>query len=189
MWGRGKDDRKRAGVDKACLQGPNRDSSKSHPTLVSHSAFTATSLRTLFSCSHVFFAATAGYHDDPSEWTEFSVVKALSIQVKDSLDTRVIIVDKTRPLFQNLTDGYELLRKNWAKVTHRFPSFSPEYWDTRTVYTVCRVSFYSSDLWFERLAQENIPHPYRSINGICNLLRALLNVSNPVQHILFPPHH
>ena len=47
----------------------------------------------------------------------------------------------------------------------------------------------SSNSWFQRLAQENIPHPYRSIVGICNLLRALLNVSNPVQHILFPPHH
>ncbi|KAF8261195.1 hypothetical protein EI94DRAFT_1705720 [Lactarius quietus] len=79
----------------------------------------------------------------------------------------MIIVDKSR---QNLVGGYEIRRKDWAEVTERFPSFSPEYWDARTVYI------------------ENIPHPFRSIVGICNLLRAILN-SSPVQHIIFPPHH
>ncbi len=43
--------------------------------------------------------------------------------------------------------------------------------------------------WFDRLAQENIPLSFRSTVGICKLLRALLNSSNPVQHVLFPPHH
>jgi hypothetical protein len=99
----------------------------------------------------------------------------------------MIIVDKTRPRSQNLAGGYELRCKDWAEVTHRFPTFSPEYWDARTVYIVCRVSLHSSI--FDPLSQENIFHPYRSIVGIYNLLRALLNVSNPVQHILFPPHH
>jgi hypothetical protein len=75
----------------------------------------------------------------------------------------MIIVDKTS---QNLAGGYEIRRKDWAEVTHRFPTFSPEYWDARTVYIVRRVSLHSSI--FDRLAQENIPHPYRSIVGICN---------------------
>ena len=48
-----------------------------------------------------------------------------------------LIVDKTS---QNLAGGYELRRKDWAEVTQRFPTFSPEYWDSLTVYIVCRVS-------------------------------------------------
>jgi hypothetical protein len=49
----------------------------------------------------------------------------------------MIIVDKTRP--RTLAGGYEIRRKDWAEVTLRFPSFSPEYWDARTVYIVRRV--------------------------------------------------
>lgn len=51
----------------------------------------------------------------------------------------MIIVDKTRPRFQNLAGGYEIRRKDWAEVTLRFPTFSPEYWEVRTVYIVRRV--------------------------------------------------
>ena len=50
------------------------------------------------------------------------------------------------------------------------------------------MSCYCS-IHFDLPAQENIPHPFRSIVGICNLLHALLNACNVVQHILFPPHH
>ncbi|KAF8261191.1 hypothetical protein EI94DRAFT_1789579 [Lactarius quietus] len=46
----------------------------------------------------------------------------------------MIIVDKSRSRFPNLAGGYEILRKDRAEVTHCFPSFSPEYWDARTVY-------------------------------------------------------
>ena len=49
------------------------------PTLVSHCVychFTPYST-TLFGRSHVFLSVAAGDHDDPSEWTEVSVVKAL----------------------------------------------------------------------------------------------------------------
>jgi hypothetical protein len=52
----------------------------------------------------------------------------------------MIIVDKTRPRFHNLAGGYEIRRKDWAEVTLRFPSFSPGYWDARTVCIVRRVS-------------------------------------------------
>ncbi|KAI9457941.1 hypothetical protein BJY52DRAFT_1120025, partial [Lactarius psammicola] len=100
--------------------------------------------------------------------TETSVVKCLSTYARDSFDIRMILVDKTRPRFAG---GYEVRRKDWAEVTHRFPTFSPEYWDARTVYI------------------ENIPHSFRSTVGICKLLCALLNSSSAVQHVLFPPHH
>lgn len=82
----------------------------------------------------------------------------------------MVIVDPMRPRFHNLASGYEIRRKDWAKVTFRFPSFSPEYWDARTVYI------------------ETIPHQYRPIVGICNLLCPILN-SSATQKILFPPHH
>ncbi|KAH9035175.1 hypothetical protein EDB83DRAFT_1778384 [Lactarius deliciosus] len=120
-----------------------------------------TSIRTLFHRSHIFLAD----NDDAFEWTEASVVKCMS---RDFFDLRMILVDKTRSRFAG---GYEVRRKDWAEVTHRFPTFSPEYWDARTVYI------------------ENIPHQFRSTLGICKLLRTLLNSSGAVQHVLFPPHH
>ncbi|KAH8977536.1 hypothetical protein EDB92DRAFT_2119881, partial [Lactarius akahatsu] len=120
-----------------------------------------TSIRTLFRRSHIFLAD----NEDAFEWTEASVVKCMS---RDFFDLRMILVDKTRPRFAG---GYEVRRKDWAEVTHRFPTFSPEYWDARTVYI------------------ENIPHQFRSTLGVCKLLRVLLNSSSAVQHIVFPPHY
>ncbi|KAH9056352.1 hypothetical protein EDB87DRAFT_1237548 [Lactarius vividus] len=124
-----------------------------------------TPIRTLFRRSHIFLAAASSDNDDAFEWTEASLIKCLS---RDSFDSRMILVDKTRP---RLAGGYEVRRKDWAEVIHRFPTFSPEYWDARTVYI------------------ENIPHSFRSTLGICKLLRALLNSSSAVQHIVFPPHY
>ncbi|KAI9447509.1 hypothetical protein H4582DRAFT_2092898 [Lactarius indigo] len=124
-----------------------------------------TSIRTLFRRSHIFLAAASSDNDDSFEWTEASVVKCLS---RDSFDLRMILVDKSRSRFAG---GYEVRRKDWAEVTHRFSTFSPEYWDARTVYI------------------ENIPHSFRSTLGICKLLHALLNSSGAVQHIIFPPHY
>lgn len=64
------------------------------------------------------------------------MVKCLTTHANDFFDIQMIIVDKTRPQFAG---GYEIRRKDWAEVTLRFPSFSPEYWDARTVYIVRRV--------------------------------------------------
>ena len=135
------------------LRDPNRDGCKSYhplnpsPALIGsspRSAFKVIPIRTLFRRSHIFLATASGDHDDSSEWTEVSVVKALSTHAKDSFDIQMIIVDKTGPRFQNLAGGYEIRRKDWAEVTLRFPTFSPEYWDARTVYIVRRVSLHPS---------------------------------------------
>jgi hypothetical protein len=53
-----------------------------------------------------------------------------------------------------------------------------------TSYVACRLT----QPLVNRLAQETIPHQYRSIVGICNLLCPILN-SSATQKILFPPHH
>jgi hypothetical protein len=143
-------------------------------------AFKVIPITTLFRRSHVF-------HDDNSRTTDVSVAKSLSSHANGFFDIQMIIVDKKRP--RNLAGGYEIRRKDWAEVTLRFPSFSPEYWDARTVYIVRRVSpNFSLNLYTDGITQENIPHQYRSIVGICNLLRPILN-SSPIQHIVFPPHH
>ena len=95
------------------------------------------SIRTLFRRSYIFLAAASSDNGDTFEWTEISVIKCLSTYANDFFDIRMIIVDKTRRQHvQALAGGYEIRRKDWAEVTHRFPSFSPEYWDARTVYIV-----------------------------------------------------
>jgi hypothetical protein len=119
------------------LRDPNRDGCKYYRSILFHASYTfkVISIRTLLRRSHIFLADDG----DTSEWTEVSVVKCLNTYAKDFFDIRMIIVDKTH--VQTLAGGYEIRRKDWAEVTHRFPSFSPEYWHARTVYIVRRVPF------------------------------------------------
>jgi hypothetical protein len=114
------------------LRDPNRDgcTCDSRSDLSDLIAFKVIPIRTLFRRSHVF-------HDDNPQPTDVSVVKCLTSHASHFFDIQMIIVDKTRP--RTLAGGYEIRRKDWAEVTLRFPSFSPEYWDARTVYIVRRV--------------------------------------------------
>ena len=120
----------------------------------------------------------------------------------------MIVLDKTRPRRSRHgyapAGGYKIRRKDWAEVTRRFPTFSPEYWDIRTIYIVRSCLSPSSHLLhFDRVllsSKENIPPQFRSIIGTSKLLHRLLlrnhhtSSFSPgdyrcVQSILFPPHH
>jgi hypothetical protein len=48
----------------------------------------------------------------------------------------MVVIDKTRIRRASNAGGYEVRRKDWAEITQRFPTFSPEYWHTRTIYIV-----------------------------------------------------
>ncbi|KAI0246534.1 hypothetical protein BJV78DRAFT_1253749 [Lactifluus subvellereus] len=111
--------------------------------------------------------------------TEASLVKSLRTHARDSFDVRMIVVDKTRRASN--VGGYEVRRKDWAEITQRFPTFSPEYWDARTIYI------------------ENIPLSFRSTVGILKMLHALIakddeysssqGYHRSIQSIIFSPHH
>ena len=109
------------------LRDPNRDGCQYSRSILHRPsyAFIDVPIRTLFRRSHILACNDNG---------DTSVVKCLNTYANDFFDIRMIIVDKTRR--QTLAGGYEIRRKDWAEVTHRFPSFSPEYWDARTVYIV-----------------------------------------------------
>lgn len=130
--------------------------------------------------SPVFLAANA------VSSTEGSIVKSLRTHATDIFDIHMIVLDKTRPRRSRHgyapAGGYKVRRKDWVEVTRRFPTFSPEYWDIRTIYI------------------ENIPLQFRSMIGTSKLLHRLLLRDNHtpslslgdyrcVQSILFPPHH
>ena len=70
--------------------------------------------------------------------TEATIVKSLRAHATDTFDIQMIVADKsrTRRGRYGYAGGYEVRRKDWAEVTRRFPTFSPEYWDTRTIYIV-----------------------------------------------------
>jgi hypothetical protein len=81
--------------------------------------------------SPVFLAANAG------SLTEGSIVKSLRTHATDIFDIQMIVLDKTRSRHGYApSGGYKVRRKDWAEVTRRFPTFSPEYWDIRTIYIV-----------------------------------------------------
>ncbi|KAF8489477.1 hypothetical protein F5888DRAFT_1746467 [Russula emetica] len=152
----------------------------SNPTLrdPNHDGFVP--LRTLVHTSPVFLAANA------VSLTEGSIVKSLRTHATDMFDIHMIVLDKTRPRRSRHgyapAGGYKVRRKDWAEVTRHFPTFSPEYWNIRTIYI------------------ENIPLQFRSIIGASKLLHRLLlrDHHTPsfslgdyrcIQSILFPPHH
>ena len=91
-------------------------------------------LRTLMHTSPVFLAANA------VSLTEATIVKSLRAHATDTFDIQMIVVDKTRPRRGRhgyaSAGGYEVRRKDWAEVIQRFSTFTPEYWDTRTIYIV-----------------------------------------------------
>ena len=95
---------------------------------------TVVPLRMLMHTSSVFLAANA------ASLTETVIVKSLRAHATDTFDIQMIVVDKTRPRRGRYSyapaGGYEVRRKDWVEVTRRFPNFSPEYWDTRTIYIV-----------------------------------------------------
>lgn len=72
--------------------------------------------------------------------TEATIVKSLRAHATDTFDIQMIVADTTRTRRGRYgyapAGGYEVRRKDWAEVTRRFPTFSPEYWDTRTIYIV-----------------------------------------------------
>lgn len=130
--------------------------------------------------SPVFLAENA------SSLTEGSIVRSLRTHATDIFDIHMIVLDKTRPRRSRHgyapAGGYKVRRKDWVEVTGRFPTFSPEYWDIRTIYI------------------ENIPLQFRSIIGISKLLHRLLLRDHhtpsfslgdyrSIQSIFFPPHH
>jgi hypothetical protein len=90
-------------------------------------------LRTVLHTSSVFLAANS------ASFTEATIVKSLRAHARDTFDIRMIVVDKTRSRRHNNTPagGYEVRRKDWAGATQRFPTFTAEYWDARTIYIVC----------------------------------------------------
>ena len=91
-------------------------------------------LRTLMHSSPVFLAANA------VSLTEGSIVKSLRTHATDIFDIQMIVLDKTRPHRSRHgyapAGGYKVRRKDWVEVTRCFPTFSPEYWDIRTIYIV-----------------------------------------------------
>jgi hypothetical protein len=72
--------------------------------------------------------------------TEGSIVKSLRAHATDIFDIHMIVLDDTRPRRSRHgyapAGGYKVRRKDWAEVTRHFPTFSPEYWDIRTIYIV-----------------------------------------------------
>ena len=96
--------------------------------------FAVVPLRTLVHTSPVFLAANA------ASLTEGSIVKSLRAHATDTFDTQMIVLDKSRPRGSRHgyapAGGYQVRRKDWVEVTRRFPTFSPEYWDIRTIYIV-----------------------------------------------------
>ena len=88
----------------------------------------------LMHTSPVFLAANA------ASLTEATIAKSLRAHATDTFDIQMIVIDKTRPRRGRHgyapAGGYEVRRKDWAEVIQRFPTFSPEYWDTRTIYIV-----------------------------------------------------
>jgi hypothetical protein len=151
--------------------------------------------------SPVFLAANS------DSLTEGSIVRSLRTHATDIFDIHMIVLDKMRPRRSRHghapAGGYKIRRKDWAEVTRRFPTFSPEYWDIRTIYIVRSLLSPSSHLLHFDCAllssKENIPLEFRSIIGTSKLLHRLLkNNRTPsfslsdyrcVQSILFPPHH
>jgi hypothetical protein len=122
------------------LRDPNHDGCKVLPfssepkrCLIQNEA--VVSLRTLVHTSPVFLATNG------VSLTEGSIVKSLRTHATDIFDIHMIVVDKTRSRRGRHgyapVGGYKVRRKDWAEVTHRFPTFSPEYWDARTIYIVC----------------------------------------------------
>ena len=152
--------------------------------------------------SPVFLAANA------VSLTEGSIIKSLRTHATDIFDIHMIVVDKARPRRSRhgyaSAGGYKVRRKDWAEVTRCFPTFSPEYWDIRTIYivrifliTIVAFTPFDSVLLFPK---ENIPLQFRSIIGTSKLLHRLLLRDRHtasfslddyccVQSILFPPHH
>jgi hypothetical protein len=86
--------------------------------------------------SPVFLAAA----NAAASLTEATIVKSLRAYATDTFDIQMIVVDKARPRRGRhayaSAGGYKVRRKDWAEVTQRFSTFSPEYWDTRTIYIV-----------------------------------------------------
>ncbi|KAI0265883.1 hypothetical protein BC834DRAFT_824367 [Gloeopeniophorella convolvens] len=146
-----------------------------NPTLRDPNRDGFVSLSTLLNNAPVFAASTS--------LTETAVIKSLRTHAKDDFDVRMIVVDKARSGRYAPPGGYEVRRRDWADVTERFSTFSPEYWEARTVYI------------------ENIPFSHRSPAGISKLVHTLLtepshqSSNDPssyrrrIQRIHFPPHH
>ncbi len=167
-------------------------------TLIENGKNVVVPLRTLLH-TPVFLAANA------DSLTEGSIVKSLRAHATTIFDIQMIIVDKARPRRSRpgyaTAGGYTVQRKDWAEVTRRFPTFSPEYWDIRTIYIV-RLSLAPIVALSPLLisSKENIPLQFRSIIGISMMLHRILlrdHHTSPfslgdyrrVQSILFPPRH
>ncbi|KAF8261188.1 hypothetical protein EI94DRAFT_1833435 [Lactarius quietus] len=116
-------------------------------------------IRTLFQRSQIF--------RDYDDISEGSVVKYLN---KDVFDIRMITFDRSQSRFPNIAGGHDIRRKDWAEVTKRFPTFSPEYWDARTVYILREhPQLVPLNGWnMQSIARhpELQPHPAHSISSI-----------------------